>query len=408
MINILKASQRMQGIVKNTPLNYSKRLSEKYNCNIYLKREDLQEVRSFKLRGAFNKIINLSNESKENGVVCASAGNHAQGFGFSCSRLNIKGDIFVPENTPTQKLDRIKKFGETSKLHLVGSNFNECLEESVKFAEKNNKKFVHPYDDIDTIIGQGTIANEIYQKVNPDMIIGTIGGGGMMSGIGMFSKEKNPNCLIIGAEPLSCPSMKKSLQLNKRVTLKVTDNFVDGATVSQIGEETFKICKQVVDKIHTCDLGRICQEMLSYYQNDGIVVEPAGALASCVLDNIPKNELEGRNVVCILSGGNNDITRYPEVIERFLIYQGLKHYYIVEFGQKPGELRKFINNILGPDDDITRFEYIKKTNKSTGNVLIGIQLIRKDDVKMIEKQLLDNNFNFIKINENDLLYSYLV
>lgn len=409
MINILKASQRMQGIVKNTPLNYSKRLSEKYNCNIYLKREDLQEVRSFKLRGAFNKIVNLSNESKENGVVCASAGNHAQGFGFSCSRLNIKGDIFVPENTPLQKLDRIKKFGDSHcNLHLVGSNFNECLEESLKFTKQHNKQFVHPYDDIDTIIGQGTIANEIYQKVNPDMIIGTIGGGGMMSGIGMFSKEKNPSCLIIGAEPESCPSMKKSIDQGKRVKLEVTDNFVDGATVSQIGETTFELCQQVVDQIYVPSLGRICQEMLSFYQNDGIVVEPAGALPTCVLDMLDPKEIEGRNIVCILSGGNNDITRYPDVMERFLRNQGLKHYYIVEFGQKPGELRKFINNILGPEDDITRFEYIKKTNKSTGNVLIGIQLVRKEDVQMIETQLIDNNFNFIKINENDLLYSYLV
>ena len=399
MIRILKASQKMKGVVRKTPLEYSERLSDKYNCNIYLKREDLQEVRSFKLRGAFNKIINLENNLKKQGVVCASAGNHAQGFGFSCNKLNINGDIFVPENTPTQKLDRIKKFGEPNcQIHLVGSNFNECLEEALKFSTDNNKSFVHPYDDLDTIIGQGTIANEIYQKINPDMIIGTIGGGGMMSGIGMFSKEKNPLCKIIGAEPLSCPSMKKSLQLNKRITLKVTDNFVDGATVNQIGEITFKTCRDVIDKIYTTPNGRICQEMLSFYQNDGIVVEPAGAIPTSILDDIPKKELEGKNIVCVLSGGNNDITRYPEVIERFLRYQELKHYYIIEFGQKPGELRKFINNILGPDDDITRFEYIKKTNKNFGNVLIGIQLTDSHYIKQLIKNLDNNKINYQKIN----------
>lgn len=401
------AYKSISSIINKTPLEINTRLSEKYNCNIYLKREDTQPVRSFKIRGAFNRISNLNTEQKKNGVVCASAGNHAQGFAFSCKKLGIKGDIFLPTKTPIQKVNRIKSFSNGScNIHLHGDTFNECLEESLKYTDINSKEFIHPYNDIDTIIGQGTVAKEIYEDINPDIIIGTIGGGGLMAGVGSYSKEINPNCIVYGAEPQSCPSMKKSIESNTLVDLGITDTFVDGATVSKVGDNTFEICKNVLDNVYDAHLGKICGDMLDLYQNEGIVLEPAGVIPISVLDQI--ENLYNKNVVCILSGGNNDISRYPEIQERYLRYQGLKHYYIIEFTQIPGQLKKFINNVLGPNDDIIRFEYIKKTNKDSGNVLIGIQLVDKEDIYNLEKNLSNNKFKFIKINENDLLYSYLV
>ncbi len=401
------AYKSISSIINKTPLEINTRLSEKYNCNIYLKREDTQPVRSFKIRGAFNRISNLNTDQKKNGVVCASAGNHAQGFAFSCKKLGIKGDIFLPTKTPIQKVNRIKSFSNGScNIHLHGDTFNECLEESLKYTDINSKEFIHPYNDIDIIIGQGTVAKEIYEDINSDIIIGTIGGGGLMAGVGSYSKEINPNCIVYGAEPQSCPSMKKSIENNTLVDLGITDTFVDGATVSKVGDNTFEICKNVLDNVYDAHLGKICGDMLDLYQNEGIVLEPAGVIPISVLDQI--ENLYNKNVICILSGGNNDISRYPEIQERYLRYQGLKHYYIIEFTQTPGQLKKFINNVLGPNDDIIRFEYIKKTNKDSGNVLIGIQLVDKEDIYNLEKNLSNNKFKFIKINENDLLYSYLV
>ena len=398
----------MKDIVINSPLQYNQRLSEKYGSEIFIKREDLQTDRSFKIRGAFNKIINLNDDLKKNGIVCASAGNHAQGVAISSKTLDITSDIFIPETTPKQKIDRISNFlNKQSKIHLVGSNFNECLEKSLIFTENNNKSFIHPYNDINTIIGQATIAKEIYEKINPNYIIGTIGGGGLMAGCSIYSKNINPECKLIGVEPETCPSMLESILNDKLIELNITDNFVDGATVSKVGDITFEICKKNLDKVENVSIGKICETMLELYQNDGIIAEPAGALPISLLEDI-KSEIKNKTIVCILSGGNNDLTRYPEVIERYLTYKKLKHYYIIQFGQKPGELRKFINNVLGPDDDITRFEYIKKTNKNYGNVLIGIELKNSEDISKISKSLDDNNFKYTKIEEDDLIYSYLI
>ena len=440
MINrksVIKSFYNLNKFIERTPLEFNNRLSKLYNCNIYFKREDKQLVRSFKVRGALNKILNLKDSDKKNGIVCASAGNHAQGFAYSCNKLNLKGDIFVPENTPLQKINRIKDFSNnTCNLHVFGNNFNECLGKSLEFANENNKSFIHPYDDYYTIEGQGTIAKEIYDEINPDYILGCIGGGGLISGIGLYAKNihinnykendvifekeklnfldislgKNlyKNIKIIGVEPSTCPSMYESIKNKSIVELEINDTFVDGATVSKVGNKTFNICSQVIDDIYISNVGKICETMLELYQEDGIIVEPAGALSVSALDQLDRNKIKDKNIVCVISGGNNDITRYPEVIERCLRYQGLKHYFIVKFLQKPGELKKFINNILGKDDDITRFEYMKKTNKEYGNVLIGIQLGKKENIINIEKELFNSNFEFIKINENDLLYSYLI
>ena len=401
-------------IINPSPLQYNSRLSAKYNSNIFIKREDLLKVRSFKIRGAFNKINNLDLESKLKGVVCASAGNHAQGVAYSCRKLKIEADIFIPELTPFQKESRIRYFGgDYCNVYKIGKNFNECLEAALNFCNKKNKAFIHPYNDIDTIIGQSTIALEIMEEIDPNIIIGSIGGGGMMSGISLFNKYLNKsNAILFGVEGYECDSMNQAFIKNKIVEIKIDDNFIDGASVSKVGDITFPICKENLNGIKIVKTGKVCETLLDIYQNDGIIAEPAGALSIAALDSFDKKELVGKNVVCILSGGNNDVSRYPEIMERSLIYQQLKHYYLVRFAQTPGQLKCFINNILGENDDICRFEYIKKTNKEFGDVLIGIQVSHPENIFKIDYHLKKNNFDYIKLNkdnsESALLYSYIV
>jgi len=410
---IYKLYHQNQKYIQKTPLEFNQRLSDRLGCNLYLKREDTQRIRSFKSRGALNKILQLSNDEKKQGIVCASAGNHAQGVSISCNKLDISCDIFVPENTPFQKINSIKKFlsnkEDQATLHIKGENFDECLGISMVFAHEHGKTFIHPFDDDDVINGQSTVAVEIYEDLdNVDMIVGCIGGGGLMSGVSMYSKYKNPNCLLYGVETMGCNSMDKSIQEGKVVTLENYDTFVDGASVRRVGEKTFEICKNNLDKIELVENGQLCHTILDLYTNDGIITEPAGALSVAALDNLDKNLIRGKNVVAIVSGGNNDVTRYPEIQELALRYKNLKHYFILEFNQKPGELKKFVNNILSPFDDITRFEYMKKTNKSYGQVLVGVELSDAKNIYGILENLKINNFKYIHLNHDDLLMSYFV
>jgi len=421
IINFIKNSSKTRinfsDVVINSPLQNNIRLSQKYNCNIFIKREDLQVVRSFKIRGAYNKIINLKNTKKKRGVVCASAGNHAQGVAFTCNKLKIRGDIFIPEQTPLQKLERISYFGgKYCNVNKLGKNFNDCLNQALKFCDEKNKTFIHPYNDIDTIIGQSTVADEIFEVIKPDYILVSVGGGGMLAGISEYTdeynKKNNSRVKVIGVEGDSCDGMNQSFKNNKVTEINITDDFIDGASVSKVGDLTYSICKKNVDKILVVNTGKVCETMLDIYQNDGIISEPAGALPISSLDLLDKEKIKGKNIVCILSGGNNDVSRYPEIIERTLIYQNLKHYYLISFGQTPGQLKKFINSILGDEDDICRFEYIKKTNKEFGDVLIGIQVSDPNNIIKINYELDRNNFNYLKLNkdniESSLLYSYLV
>jgi len=408
-MDILKTYHNNKDIIDKTPLHKNNRLSRKYGCNIFLKREDLQLVRSFKVRGAYNKLLRLSTKDKQKGIVCASAGNHAQGVAYSCSILNIKSDIFIPENTPLQKIKSIEKFSnETCNIHIIGCNFDECLYNAKEYCNKNNKIFIHPFDDMDIINGQGTIAVEIYEKIKPDIIIGCIGGGGLMSGISLYSKHINPDCKLYGVESENCNAMYSSIKKDSIIKLENCDTFVDGAAVSRVGELTFDICKKYLEEILLVNNGYLCKQMIELYQDDGIITEPAGALAISGLSKLDPNIIKDKNVVCIVSGGNNDITRYPEINEIALRYDNLKHYFIIKFGQKPGILKKFVNNILGPHDDITRFEYIKKTNKSLGQVFVGIELSHPDNLQNIITNLEENKFNYKYINEDELLMSYLV
>lgn len=393
-------------IIKKTELQYNQRISDRLGCNLFFKREDLQSVRSFKIRGAYNKI---SNSNSGETFVTVSAGNHAQGVSLTCSSLGIDHHVFLPETTPLQKINRIKYYGKDKlNLHLKGNNFDESLIKANEFCKTNKSIFVHPFDDEDVIIGQSTIAYEIYEDIKPDIIICPIGGGGLISGIGQYSKIINKKCLIYGVEPKNADSMNKSLNNKKITTVHDIDIFVDGASVKTVGQKTFELCSKVIDDIFVVDNNHLSYSMIDVYQNEGIILEPAGALSISCLDKIKKSELKGKNVICILSGGNNDIYRYPDIVEKALLYKDLKHYFLITFGQRPGELKKYINKILGKNDDITRFEYLKTSNRNDGAVLIGIELQDKQDIVDIIGKMEKFGFKYKKINPDDLLYNYLI
>ena len=392
----------MRHIIKKTPLEYCNRLSKLYNCNVFLKREDLQIVRSFKIRGAYNKIIKNYESNPE--FVTASAGNHAQGVAFVCNKLDLKCSIFIPENTPLQKISRIKYFSNNQcKLVIKGKNFNEALESSYTYCSDNNHIFVHPYDDIDVIEGQSTIATEIIDQIKPDIIMASIGGGGLISGL----ISKLDNIHIYGVEPSGAASMYESIKHNKIVSLNNIDSFVDGASVSKVGKLTFEITKKAQD-IFKVSNDELSNEIINLYQHEGIIVEPAGALSVCGLSQLDKDSIKDKNIVCVISGGNNDLMRYPEIIENNLRYQKLKHYFLIKFKQIPGQLNTYVKKVLTHNSDITRFEYIKKNNKNSGTVLIGIEIISPDEIDIIKKNMIDYQFDFIELSENDLLYSYLI
>ena len=391
-----------------TPLEFNKRLSKKYNTNIFYKREDLQITRSFKLRGSLNKIKNINKDN--NNLICASAGNHAQGFAYSCRKLGYNGLIYVPEITPLQKINRIKYYGEDSiNIKLFGNNFNECLNKALEVSNEENRLFIHPYDDEDIINGQSTISYEIYNDITPDFIIVPVGGGGLISGIAQYSKLINPKCKIIGVEPENANSLEKSIKNNNPTFINNVNTFVDGASVPMIGNKPFEICKNNIDNVYSISNQRVSYDLINCYQDDGIILEPAGALPLGSLDKLNNDyDLTNKSIVVILSGGNNDVTRYNEIIQLNNEYIGLTHYFIVEFNQVPGQLRQFINNIIDKDSDIIHFEYVKKTNKYFGNVLLGLQVSNITKLNNIITNMNNNNINFKKIEYKDLYYDILI
>jgi threonine dehydratase len=406
--HIEEARERLKNVVTKTPLHLSKRLSEKYGANIYLKREDLQEVRSFKIRGAYNKMATLTNEEKKLGVVCASAGNHAQGVALSCSLLKVYGVIFMPVGTPLQKIERVKNFGgKYVRIELTGETYDAAGKAAKKYCHDENMVFVHPFNDPLTIAGQGTVGAEIYEAIKPDIVIAAIGGGGLISGVSTYLKAKLPDIKIFGAEPLGAPSMVEALKIGAPIELPKIDTFVDGAAVATAGDLTLQIVKKNVDDIFLVKEGRVCSIMVDLYQNEGIITEPAGALPVAALRKV-KDQIKGKNVVCIISGGNNDILRYPEILERSLVWQGKKHYFLIEFAQKPGQLKNFLDKAMGPTDDIVRFEYMKKTSKEKGAALVGIELKDKKDLEPFLEKMRAIELNFKILNPNDLLYQYLI
>jgi len=405
-----EARKHLHGVVRETPLQFSKALSERFGAKVYLKREDLQVVRSYKLRGAYNRMRLLSAAEKRRGVVCASAGNHAQGVAFSCKALKTRGVIFMPKNTPRQKIERVRALGGSYvTIELSGDTFDEAFAAAKTMVEKKHMTMVHPFNDPHVIAGQGTVGAEILEqaKEHVDYVVVPIGGGGLCSGVGSYVKSKSPKTKIIGAEPAGSPSMQRAMKAGKPVTLEKIDTFVDGAAVKTSGELTLRLCSKVLEKLLLIPEGRVCQTMISLYQRDGIVAEPAGALSIAALEDLGKS-LKGKTVVCVVSGGNNDISRYPEVIERALVYQGLKHYFIINFSQRPGALRRYLNEALGPTDDITLFEYTKKNNRENGPALVGVELAKKQDLKPLLKRMDAIGMSYELLKSNSPLFRFII
>ncbi|MBC6998434.1 threonine ammonia-lyase IlvA [Cytophaga sp. FL35] len=407
---IRSASETISQVASVTPLTKSNRLSDSYEANILLKREDLHQVRSYKIRGAFNKISSLTVEERENGIVCASAGNHAQGVAFACNRLGIKGTVYMPSVTPKQKIEQTQMFGgEWVDVVLEGDTFDDSFKSAMQFCNQHNKTFIHPFDDPKVIEGQGTVGLELLQQFQKpiDYIFVAIGGGGLASGLLGVFKTLSPRTKIIGVEPEGAPSMKTSIDNNKNTELEKIDKFIDGAAVQKVGDLTFEICKENLYNMSLVAEGKVCQTILDLYNRDAIVVEPAGALTITVLDAYAQ-EIKGKNVVCILSGSNNDITRTAEIKERALLYARLKHYFIVRFPQRPGALKQFVAEILGPTDDITHFEYSKKSSRENAPAIVGIELKSPEDLKPLIERMKDNNFFGDYLNDKPDLFQYLI
>lgn len=407
--NIKQAAENLKGVAERTPLQKNLALSDKYQCDIYLKREDLQPVRSYKIRGAYNKIKSLSKAALAKGVICASAGNHAQGFAYACNLLGIQGKVYMPSTTPKQKVEKVKFFGKRNvSVVLTGDTFDDSFKSSMKACEEEQMTFVHPFDDYKVMEGQGTVGLEILEDATDiDFLLLPVGGGGITSGTGSYFKQKSPKTKILAIEPEGAPSLKEALKKGAPVELAKIDKFVDGAAVQKVGENTFNVIKDVVDDVVLVPEGKVCSTILQLYNEEAIVVEPAGSLAIAALDFV-KDKIKGKKVVCLVSGSNNDIVRMQEIKERALIYEGLKHFFIVRFPQRPGALREFVNEVLGPKDDISRFEYVKKNAREAGPALIGVELTDPKDYEGLIARMEKYGINYTVINEDPDLFQYFI
>jgi threonine dehydratase len=408
--DIIIASHTIKDVISPTPLQFNHLLSERYDCRVYLKREDLQSVRSFKIRGAYNRIKKLNEKELEHGIICASAGNHAQGVAYSCHLLKIHGKIFMPSTTPKQKVNSVKFWGrEDVEIVLVGDTFDDAYEKAMECSKLENRTFIHPFDDPDVIAGQGTVGveilNDCQEKV--DYLFAAIGGGGLLSGVGTYLKHYSPETKLIGVEPMGAPGMRESCLKGKVTTLETIDPFVDGAAVKTVGSLTYEICKDIVDDFLVVPEGKVCTTLLSLYNENAIVVEPTGALSIAALDQYAE-QIKGKTVVCIVSGGNNDIGRMQEIKERSMIYEGLQHYFIVQFPQRPGALREFLFDVLGPNDDISHFEYTKKNNRESGPAVVGIELKCKEDYFSLIERIKAKGFQYREVNKDSTLFQMLV
>ncbi|MBP1165141.1 threonine dehydratase [Chryseobacterium sp. PvR013] len=408
--NVYKAEERLKNVVVKTPLAVNNNLSAIYEANISFKREDLQRVRSYKIRGAYNKMATMSEEELSKGVVCASAGNHAQGVAFACQKMKVKGTIFMPLPTPGQKLEQVKMFGgEYIDVILYGDTFDDAKDAAMRFCKDHNSVFIHPFDDPAIIEGQATTALEILEQTegSVDYLFVPIGGGGLAAGICTVFQHLSPQTKIIGVEPSAAASMKKALEKGKPVLLEKISRFVDGAAVQQVGDLTFERCKNILYDMATVDEGLVCETILSLYNKDAIVVEPAGALSVAVLEKY-REEIKGKNVVCIISGSNNDITRMEEIKEKALLHAGLKHYFLVRFPQRPGALKTFVMDVLGPDDDITYFEYTQKNSKEKGIAVVGIALKQNKDFPPLIDKMKQYDFFVNYLNNDPSLMNLLI
>ena len=409
--DIDSAAKRIAPVVTPTPLQLSDRLSAITGAQVYLKREDLQTVRSYKLRGAYNLLVQLTDEEMAAGVVCSSAGNHAQGFAYACRSLGVHGRVYVPAKTPKQKRDRIRYHGgEFIELIVGGSTYDLAAEAALDDVERTGATLVPPYDDLRTIAGQGTIAVELLAQLDnePDLVVVPVGGGGCIAGITTYLAERTTNTAVLGIEPAGAAAMMAALAAGEPVTLDHVDQFVDGAAVNRAGTLTYAVLAAAGDmaSITTVDEGAVCTAMLDLYQNEGIIAEPAGALS---VAGLLETDIEpGSTVVCLISGGNNDVLRYGEVLERSLIHLGLKHYFLVDFAQEPGALRRFLDEVLGPADDITLFEYVKRNNRETGEALVGIELGSAADLDGLLSRMRAFDVDVRRLEPDSPAYRYLL
>lgn len=404
------AANRISDIIRSTNLDVSDRLSEMTGARILLKREDQQAVRSYKIRGAYNLMAQLTSDERSAGVVTASAGNHAQGVAFACRALEISGRIYVPANTPKQKRDRILAHGRNwVELVVTGTNFDAAQTAARADAERTGASMVPPFDHPDTMAGQGTIAAEILAQLDeaPDAVVVPVGGGGLVGGIATYLAEYAPDCKIIAVEPSGAASLTRALEAGEPVTLDTVDTFVDGASVRRLGDFPFGVISSMTERVQvlTVDEGAVCTEMLELYQTEGIISEPAGALSVTALEQLDIDE--GATVVCVISGGNNDVSRYGEIIERSLVHQGLKHYFLVTFPQEPGQLRRFLDEVLGPEDDITQFGYLKRNNREYGAALVGIELGSATGLHSLLERMEASRIECERLEPGTAAYEYL-
>lgn len=409
-VDVVVAAQTLGGKIRHTALDLSLRLSGIRRQEVFLKREDTQVGRSYKVRGAYNFISSLNDAQRHAGVVCASAGNHAQGVAFACRQLKIHGKVFLPSTTPRQKRARIRDIGGNWIEQIIGgATFDEANAAAQEYAREHNATYVHPFDAPLTIAGQGTVVKEIFEQAStpPTSVVVPVGGGGLLAGTAMWLRTFHPEVRIIGVEPQGAASMTAALENGGPVTLESIDGFADGTAVARVGDLTYAIARDYVDEIVVVPEGAICTEMLELYQVEGIIAEPAGALASAAVARMLPNLPEGP-VACIISGGNNDVSRYDDVVERSLVYEGLRHYFLVTFPQEPGALRHFLNAVLGEGDDIVLFEYTKKNNRETGPALVGIEIDDPSHLAPLLERMEASPLHIEKLEPNSPAFSFLL
>ncbi len=410
MKGIMHAKKNLHGTINTTPLQYHSGLSLKFGAKVFIKREDLQVVRSYKIRGAFNKMISLNPSILRKGVVCASAGNHSQGFAFACKRLEVLGKIFMPKTTPNQKIQQARNIGgDFVEIILGGDSFDDAYLTASRYATENDLTFIHPFDDPKIIEGQATVGLEIIDQIDSgiDFLFAPVGGGGLMAGIAHVFANLSPRTHLIGIEPEGAPAMQYSLKNQKRITLSDIDRFVDGAAVKRVGAINFEIFSRYKLQVETVPEGRICSLILKLYNEEAIVAEPAGVLALAALEDFAE-QIKGKTVVCILSGGNNDIIRMDEIRERSMLYEGLKHYFLINFPQRAGALREFLEKVLGKEDDIVHFAYSKKNSRERVSALVGLELKHKLDLENLFAKLKEYHISFEYLNHKQEMLQFLL
>lgn len=407
---IRAAARRLEAIGVRTPLQHNDRLSERCRADVFLKREDLQAVRSYKIRGAYNFIAGMADTLSPAGVACASAGNHAQGVAWSCRHLGVRGTVFLPRRTPRQKVDRIRTIGgDTVDVRFSGLTFDDAAAAAAEHAAATGATIVSAFDHPATVSGQGTVMLEVVEQLGgpPDFALVPIGGGGLIAGVAACLDGLGATTIVVGAQPEGAPAMVQSLAAGHPVTIEIQDDFVDGASVRTPGRIPIAIVGDLVKEVRCVPEGHVCTALLDLYQEDGIVAEPAGALSIATLDDVAA-AVAGARVVCVLSGGNNDVARYDEIIERSLVYRGLKHYFIVELPQQPGSLRRFLDECLGPHDDITLFDALQRSRREYGAALVGIELADRDDLAPLMQRMAASGLQIERLTPGSPAYRYLI